>query len=678
MLLPRIVSRPCAAIILVVAVLSGCGDSTGPNTGLTVGLALTSLDGPFVNTDNQGGVQVLCDLHLTASTTETGSASWMDGKLRFYEGKDRKTPVDSLILSPGDVATSWGDHTIGDGRQQQSEWSVWSVFPFAGEIEFRYSVGSRVKSVKAPFECRPPVTADTPPPSIGPIVITPSSGELQAGNPLQVSLSMNAPAGLWKTLVHVSGPCLIDKQIDETLQTSATHQIAIPLAGGCRLAVPISVTVHVEDAVAQVASSLQPSTVVLADHEAPTLTALFYSRLYPGSQLRAPSGDYFTGDSIQVLPNARDNYRLSTINWEVLPYGARDSVAVSGNTSSTSLYVQVRPEWSGPIQLRMWARDAVGLTSDTTVTPLDSLRVYPLAVHAIRTTNIPGNTPNFVVDSRRGMVYLLQPETGRIYAFSVATMQVTWQLSLGAFPADFDLTPSGDSLVVLLMGHAGLGVIDLRQPTPALTEMPIAELDPATGHVPAQVRVGSNGKAYITLSGALLELDLATGARRIRSDAGAGGSIGGGSLERSLDHSVMVLSIDNPNCLQRFDLSTNVFGACVQAPRRYGGLSLDAAGQRVAFSVDVYDASLRLFPQTGPDFNAGGSPYTALSADGQSLYVAISAYGYVRRRASDGQILDRTPNSFAPTLFRISADGAMLVSVASGYGTTAISVIDLR
>ena len=47
----------------------------------------------------------------------------------------------------------------------------------------------------------------------------------------------------------------------------------------------------------------------------------------------------------------------------------------------------------------------------------------------------------------------------------------------------------------------------------------------------------------------------------IENVGGAGGSIGGGSLERSLDHSVMVLSIDNPNCLQRFDLSTNVFGA---------------------------------------------------------------------------------------------------------------------
>ena len=72
-------------------------------------------------------------------------------------------------------------------------------------------------------------------------------------------------------------------------------------------------------------------------------------------------------------------------------------------------------------------------------------------------------------------------------------------------------------------------------------------------------------------------------------------------------------------------------------------------------------------------------PVTALSANGDALFVSLWNLGLVRLRTSDSGILDRTPNPVKPSLVRVSPDGSTLVSVESNYGTTTkISVIDLR
>ena len=75
-----------------------------------------------------------------------------------------------------------------------------------------------------------------------------------------------------------------------------------------------------------------------------------------------------------------------------------------------------------------------------------------------------------------------------------------------------------------------------------------------------------------------------------------------------------------------------------------------------------------------------GIPLTALSANGDALFVSLSTLGLVRLRTSDSGILDRTPNPVKPSLVRVSPDGSTLVSVEIDYygRTSKISVIDLR
>ena len=672
--------------LLVAAVLSACGgDSTAPRPSIDVAVALSSTLGPSSNTDAQGNPLISCQLQLAATASGEGSAAWLDGMFRVFVGKNRKTPVDSFAIEASDIQQAWSGSTIKPGDTQHSVWNVSANIPFGGELEFRYrpNATNDTKRAKVSFTCGPTIAPDAAPPVVASITMTPPSGELPAGAPLNVTYSASAQAGLWQTVVRVTGPCIVEKRFAEQLQTTVTHQLSIPMPGDCQLGIPITVVVAVVDAAAQVASKTQTSTLVIADHEPPTILPLYFPP-GGGSARTTAGGDYFGGDSIQLIPNAGDNHAVAAIIWEVLPYGTKDSVVVTPAGVPWSIFVRLRPEWNGPIQLRLYARDAVGLTSDTATTPRDSLRVHPLVERPTRTATVTGETRDIVIDSRRGLVYLRQGNDHRIAVFSMATMQLTSTLALGAVPLDFDLTPSGDSLIVVIYGQSGLGVVDVRQSTLALSTLPLTGLDAASSQMPAAVRVGSNGKAYVMLGGStaasrtLLEVDLATGAQRARPEAGLNGRVGAGGMSRSLDQSVLMIDGEDPRCLQRFDVAANAFSACVQPDGFIGVPTVDATGQRFAVGLDVYDSSFQLFPKTAPALTFG-VPITVLSADGNVLFVSLWNYGIVRLQASDSKILDRTPNTTKPTGVRLAPDGSALVSIESNYGaTTKISVIDLR
>jgi hypothetical protein len=310
--------------------------------------------------------------------------------------------------------------------------------------------------------------------------------------------------------------------------------------------------------------------------------------------------------------------------------------------------------------------------------------VHPLVAHPTRTATVTGETRAMAIDSRRGLIYLAQGNDHRLAIFSMATLQLTNTLALPAVPIDLDITPSGDSLLVVLYGQPALTVVDLTGATPALSTLPLPWLDAATNQVPFNVRVAANGRAYLTLNGSaasarrMVELNLGDGSVRALSQAGANGEVGLALLERSLDGSTLVLNEDNPWCLQRYDVAADAFSACVQPRVRDARPTVDATGSRVAVGIDVYDESMSLLPKIRGNLTSG-IPEVVLSADGASLFVSWWGLGYIRLRTSDSEILDRTPNALHTTLVRVSPDGATLVSVESNSGaTTKISLIDLR
>ena len=174
---------------------------------------------------------------------------------------------------------------------------------------------------------------------------------------------------------------------------------------------------------------------------------------------------------------------------------------------------------------------------------------------------------------------------------SLSTMTATQTLSIT--PEDLDVTPGGDSVIVAL-GGAGLGIIDLRESPLTVSVLPLAPVD-STGAAGARfVRTLSNGKVFVTAAGSyLVEVDLATGVQRVRRDAGNNGYINGAALGRSLDRSVVVLD-GSGNYFQRYDVSTDSFWPAQPVVRSRGrsGARLHRAACR-GRAGDYYDSSLQ-------------------------------------------------------------------------------------
>ena len=283
------------------------------------------------------------------------------------------------------------------------------------------------------------------------------------------------------------------------------------------------------------------------------------------------------------------------------------------------------------------------------------------------------------------MIYLMQSNQSRIAVFSPTTMTVTGTVPLPAVPTDLDLTVGGDSLLVALPYKRALGIIDLRQTPPAVTLAPLSALDTTTlDQRPWHVRVAVNGKAFISLQGSvpcactLLELDLATGVERVRTDAGEAGNVGGGLVERSEDRSFLALN-GGPGLFQAYDAVSDAFGLRGSAIPYDWRPSVDRTGRNVAVSLDIYDRTMQFIRRVHSPILPPGVVSSAFSGDGLLLYHGAGYYGIVRSRVSDGAMLDRSLTPVVPGLIRVSPDGTTLVIVDSNCcGMSRIATMDLR
>lgn len=663
----------------------GCGDATAPPPPLSVEISVEHLGTPVIQTTEESVPTMACDVEFRASASGSGSAEWLGAKALWYAGTDRSTPLDSSEVPTSEVRTAWQKTGIDAGETQFSVWTFTYGAPFTASVEYRYKpAGGDEKTAAVEFSCGPTTDIGTPDPSITELATTAVAGELEPGDTLTVDYTAASPTGMWQTAVLLSGPCEVQQLFAEQLETSVTRSIRIPLPAECRLGVPINVTAFARDAGLRTGARVLETHVALVDETPPTISPLFLPSM--GSALADLAGVFFGGDSISVAFQARDNHALQSLHWEVLPAGmATDgTLEVTGASASPAIFLHIRPEASGPIQLRLYARDATGLTSNVVTTTAGAANVYPTVERATASADVDGDTWDVVVDTRRGVAYLLQPNQGRISILSLSTMTVTGSIRMPSFPPDFDITTGGDSLIVVLPVDHALGVVDLTQASPQPTLIPLTLLDPTLDQHPAHLRTLSNGKAFVSLAGSmptayvLMEVDLATGAQTIRTDAGESGYVGGGLLGRSLDHSVVVVN-GGATYFQRYDVATDHFGARGSPAVNDVAPVLDATGRYVAIGLDVYDQSLQHLRRVSSPILPGGVIATALSADGEELYQILSNTGLIRSRVSDGAILDRTLNPISALEMRISDDGALLVTTREiSDNSSKASTIDIR
>lgn len=233
-----------------------------------------------------------------------------------------------------------------------------------------------------------------------------------------------------------------------------------------------------------------------------------------------------------------------------------------------------------------------------------------------------------VIDTDRQRIYALQGDR-RIRVLSTTTLEMIQTISLPYVPTSVDFTPSGDSLIAT--HQAGIGVIDLRQPTPVLSEIPVV-LDGSINQQPTRVVVLGNGKAFVTLSGnapranVLLELNPATGEQRVRTDAAdASGVASVYNMQRTPDRLAFVFK-KAADRFGRYDVATDQFtdGGIVPRPSGGGRLSVARGGAYTADGRLIYDASLTFVRRVQSIWGgSSGVMATALSADGEYLYMGV-------------------------------------------------------
>ncbi|HEX8726062.1 MAG TPA: hypothetical protein VF737_11805 [Gemmatimonadaceae bacterium] len=669
---------------LILAVLlagaASCSDSTTPKS-MSVAISVAGVSGPDVSIAADSLPLVSCGVTLNATASGTDTATWQGGTVRWYVGVDRSVPFDTLMVTASDVRLVWGNKQIGAGQTQTSNWTVSAGAPFHAEMEYEYQPAhGDLKSAKAGFDCGAQIPPGTPAPVIDTIVLQSGPNSVQPGNTLVVDYTVTSPVGVLQTAIVLSGPCTVQEAFPEQLQTKLTRSARIVIPTSCQLGVPVTLTVYARDGGLQVSSRVLATQIPLADLTPPYLQVTVQPRVLLG------------GDSIPVHVVATDNRELAALVWDVLPAGTgvRDSLMLTGQGTSNDFYVHLLPGATGNIQLRLYARDAVGLVSDTTITQAGLLPVVSGVSLPTVTVRAPGAGTEVIPDPRRQLAYLLEPEStpvtsAQILVLSLSTMTVTQAIALPGHPDDFDLTPGGDSLIVTLDGAAALGVIDLRQSPLTVSLLPLNPFDSTNTPRPMFVRTLSNGRVFVSTFNPyrLDEVDLTTGAQRLRREAGnpdttAVGDVQTAWLARSLDHSVVVVNGADFG-FQRYDVATDQFGPRLTSTLPNNPLALDSTGRYIAVRTTVYDASLLSYRQLASLQPANRG---VLSADGATLYVTLNGI-IAECRVSDGMIVDaiRPPSgSVYGDVVRISDDGTLLAAAMQPGGGTAtqVSVIKLH
>ena len=659
----------------LVLLAGGCRDASAPETRAEVILGVVNVEGPTFESAGPRRVSLSCNVLLRATARGSGAATWQGGTLLFYAGRDRSEPLDTLPISAEDAAAIWQSSELEPGMTLFGRFILTSSVPFAVTAVFEYRPSPRAapRTAEASFACGPTVPEGAAGPAITAATVHPSSGVVEPGQTIRIDYSATSEVGLVEAVVEVSGACQASDTVGIRLEKAVTQSMYIQLPRSCIVGEALNVAVMVFDGALEAAFRAGLAAPTVGDLTPPSITPSFVPRANPNGTAN-PEADYFVGDTLQVYFNAVDNIGIAALVWEVLPAGIRDSIPIASATNPIRIPIDAR--WGAePVRLRLYAWDRAGRMSNVYTSPHD-IRVHPTVVRPFRWGGVSGGIGPLAIDGERGIAYILQADLLRLAIFSFETMSVTGHVDLGARPSDIDITPSGDSLIVAMPAQRALGIIDLRGPTPVVSTLPITVLDTVIKDVPVRVRVLGAGRVLVGLEGTaqastrIAEVNLGSKTQHLLPEPPfAGGRV----FERSHDRSAVVFR-GREDHLQRYDAISDQFGPARAAPPMWFETrpSVDLRGERIALGTHVFDRDLTLLSRA---VQLPNSAYwaAAISPSGEVLYVSSRLEGIIRFRASDGSIIDRTPN-FAQGVIHVTGDGRWVVT----HGNDIISVTDMR
>jgi hypothetical protein len=673
-------SHSIAATIALLVALGGCGETTAPNKNFSVSVAIDGT--PAWNVvDSPNGPVMTCTAGMTVTGHGSGRATWTGASEYYFIGADRSTSVDTSHNAATDLASAFGVTDIGDDESHHTFWIFKFSAPFdvTMSIEYLMPDGRTPNSSGVHFTCGPSVQGAVVP-TVTQISVPSMTGQLNVGDTVSVTYAESGSTGIWASIIDITGTFQSEQVLAEKMATSVnrTVKFVVPPNGNAP-GVPLTVSVRAFDAALVGSAKSLETHLAFVDRTPPVI-----------SQPAGWTGAYAVGDTLMLGANATDDNLLGWLVYQLgAPANARDSVAaIAGRAGEYfSVNIPIRPEWIGSPTLSMYVRDAGGLTSQILTAPAP-LVIYPTVDKSTTPVLSLSQNPadDIAYDAKRDLMYVGIPSDNKIAVFSPSTMTAQSSISLPGTPAGMDLSLSGDSLLVAVPSANEIAVVDLTRPTAPPGSIKLTVLDTVASALasmpllPSGLRIAANGKMLVMLSwpsqanDQVVEVDLTTGAQRVRSDARNLATVypyWTRYMGRSNDHS-RIYSVGP--CVAIYDSASDTFQACLGGSgSAYMGMTFDAAGTLLTRGSGVFDQNL----QGVYDANVHGvEEYAAISPDGATVYMG-GTKEIRSMRLSDKTMLQRMLIPINAERLFVSPSGTWVLAFQSTNGAR-VTRIDLN
>ena len=365
------------------------------------------------------------------------------------------------------------------------------------------------------------------------------------------------------------------------------------------------------------------------------------------------------GDTVDLQVSASDHIALSWLGYRIgAPVNLTDSVAVTGTFVRYDFPLVVTRDWlqrSGLV-ITYFTRNSLGdfVNGTTGANVVDGVR---------RTaTRVPlhGIVGDAAFDTKRNVLYLSQPDSGRILVFSLATNTFGTPILIAGGPTGLDLSLSGDSLLVALRRAAAIGIIDLN--SSAKSQVPI-HVNAGIGEGPENLRMSANGLAIVTMGAGqaitpsgIFEFDPAYQTVLPRTEPGSMAAYSTGALiVRSADRQKILVALNYPGSAL-YDAASNSFMTANHGA--LGSLSTTTHSDRFLYGPLLYDGSLNLIRQVASP--TGGT--TVLTADGLTTYFGNS-FSYQAFRTADDVSIEHVVSAPFTGRLLLTPSGDRLISI---------------
>jgi hypothetical protein len=392
------------------------------------------------------------------------------------------------------------------------------------------------------------------------------------------------------------------------------------------------------------------------------------------------------GDTISLSIYAADNRRVRWVGLEFIePVATSDSFEVTDSLSGVLLSVRLimGATFAGLVRVKAFARDDQGQRAEAVLLG-NPISVYATVTRQVVSAQLDVLARHVAFDLKRGLVYLSQPDSGRIAVLSLSTGTFATPLVPPVPPAGIDLSAGGDSLVVALPDLRALGILDLTSTSPTWQTIALA-FDTSWGRHPDNLRVSAANTVIVSITatgvtgavGQVVAHRMSTGYQTLRNDVsywdGYPGTVTDATLmARSADRSRILLLFDNSCCPESGQIyvsQSDAFLARQPTVQRYGpAISADGSGNVFLVGNTLFSNALTQPVAYHPPGEAWAS---ALSQGGDTAYFGFRQ-GFFRTRLADGATVEWVSLPEAPLrLYSIPGPGERVLAIS---GTTATVV----